>query len=146
VAADRGVDFRSSSREWAAGLGQSTVLEAVLFWRRTGIPWRDLPSEFGPWKSVFNRFDRWSRKGLWSSLLQSVQKEQDDEWHSIDRTINRAHRHSSGGVGGATAQAIGRFGGLTTKVHLLVDAIGLPLRFHVTEGERHDSQPAKPSP
>ena len=35
-------------------------IEAVLWWRRTGVPWRDLPSEFGPWKTVFNRFDRWS--------------------------------------------------------------------------------------
>ena len=34
-------------------------VEAVLWWRRTGVPWRDLPGDFGPWKTVFNRFDRW---------------------------------------------------------------------------------------
>src|SRR3954453_123916 len=33
-------------------------LEAVMWWRRTGVPWRDLPESFGPWKTVFNRFDR----------------------------------------------------------------------------------------
>ena len=38
-------------------------IEAVLWWRRTGVPWRDLPDEFGPWKTVFNRFDRWSKNG-----------------------------------------------------------------------------------
>jgi transposase len=36
-------------------------IEAVLWWRRTGVPWRDLPSDFGPWKTVFNRFDRWAK-------------------------------------------------------------------------------------
>ena len=30
-------------------------IEAVLWWRRTGVPWRDLPDEFGPWKTVFDR-------------------------------------------------------------------------------------------
>ena len=44
---------------------------------------------------------------------------------------------------GAQAQAIGRsHGGLTTKVHLVVDALGLPLDFVITEGHRHDSVPA----
>ena len=44
---------------------------------------------------------------------------------------------------GAPAQAIGRSrGGLTTKVHLVVDALGLPLAFRITEGQRHDVVPA----
>lgn len=42
------------------------------------------------------------------------------------------------------AQGIGRSrGGLSTKVHLIVDALGLPLTFDITEGQRHDSRPAK---
>jgi transposase len=44
-------------------------IEAVLWWRRTGVPWRDLPETFGPWKTVFNRFDRWSKAGKWSRLF-----------------------------------------------------------------------------
>jgi transposase len=40
------------------GSDDRNFIEAVLWWRRTGVPWRDLPSEFGPWKTVFNRFDR----------------------------------------------------------------------------------------
>ena len=44
---------------------------------------------------------------------------------------------------GAAQQAIGRWrGGLTTKVHMVVDALGLPVDFEITEGQRHDSQPA----
>jgi putative transposase len=75
-------------------------VEAVLWWRRTGVPWRDLPEEFGPWKTVFNRFDRWSKKGVWHDLFKTLQTDVDDEWHSLDSTINRAHQHAAGGKGG----------------------------------------------
>ena len=80
-----------------------TFIEAVLWWRRTGVPWRDLPDEFGPWKTVFNRFDRWSKNGKWDRLLSALQTDVDDEWHSVDSTINRAHQHASGGKGGPHA-------------------------------------------
>src|SRR6188474_1662166 len=75
-------------------------VEAVLWWRRTGVPWRDLPDEFGPWKTVFNRFDRWSKKGNWHRLFAALKTDVDDEWHSLDSTINRAHQHAAGGKGG----------------------------------------------
>jgi len=76
-------------------------VEAVLWWRRTGVPWRDLPPEFGPWKTVFNRFDRWAKSGKWARLFEALQTDRDDEWHSLDSTINRAHQHAAGGKGGA---------------------------------------------
>src|SRR5438132_1498619 len=41
-------------------------VDAVLWMLRTGAPWRDLPSGFGKWNSVFTRFNRWSRKGVWN--------------------------------------------------------------------------------
>ena len=77
-------------------------LEAVLWWHRTGVPWRDLPSEFGPWSTVFNRFDRWSKSGKWRRLLDALKTDVDDEWHSMDSTVNRAHQHAAGGKGGPT--------------------------------------------
>ena len=75
-------------------------IEAVLWWRRTGVPWRDLPQEFGPWKTVFNRFDRWAKQGRWARLFRVLRNDVDDEWHSVDATINRAHQHAAGGKGG----------------------------------------------
>ena len=75
-------------------------IEAVLWWRRTGAPWRDLPGEFGPWKTVFNRFDRWAKNGKWDRMFQVLQTDVDDEWHSLDSTINRAHQHAAGAKGG----------------------------------------------
>ena len=76
-------------------------IEAVLWRRRTGVPWRDLPEELGPWQTVFNRFDRWAKSGKWTRLFEALQTDRDDEWHSIDSTINRAHPHAAGGKGGA---------------------------------------------
>ncbi len=82
-------------------------VEAVLWWRRTGVPWRDLPDVFGPWKTVFNRFDRWSKTGKWDRLFAALQTDVDDEWHSIDSTINRAHQHAAGGKGGPRGRPSG---------------------------------------
>lgn len=78
-------------------------VEAVIWWRRTGVPWRDLPSEFGPWKSVFNRFDRWSKTGKWQRLFEALRDDIDAEWFSVDSTINRAHQHAAGGKGGPSS-------------------------------------------
>lgn len=80
-------------------------IEAVIWATRTGAPWRDLPDEFGPWNSVYNRFDNWAKSGRWQFLLERLKTDVDDEWHSIDSTINRAHQHSAGAKGGAKTKA-----------------------------------------
>jgi transposase len=85
------------------GKDDRRFVEAVLWWRRTGVPWRDLPDEFGPWKTVFNRFDRWAKTGRWNRLFEALRVGADHEWHSIDSTMNRAHQHASGGKGGRKA-------------------------------------------
>jgi len=54
---------------------------------------------------VFNRFDRWAKAGKWERLFLALQTDRDDEWHSIDSTINRAHQHASGGKGGQPRRA-----------------------------------------
>jgi transposase len=87
------------------GRDDRKFIEAVLWWRRTGVPWRDLPEEFGPWKTVFNRFDRWSKTGRWKQLFDALRTDPDDEWHSLDSTINRAHQHAAGGKGGRRLRA-----------------------------------------
>jgi putative transposase len=94
------VALGAEKRRGRRGRNDRNFVEAVLWWRRTGAPWRDLPSEFGPWKTVFNRFDRWAKTGVWGRLLAALSQDRDDEWHSIDSTINRAHQHAAGAKGG----------------------------------------------
>lgn len=45
------------------------VVEGILWRVRTGAPWRDLPNEFGSWKTVYNQFNRWSQKGIWKKIF-----------------------------------------------------------------------------
>lgn len=82
------------------GKDDRLFVEAVLWWRRAGVPWRDLPSEFGPWKTVFNRFDRWAKNGRWMRLFAALRTDPDREWFCIDSTTNRAHQHAAGAKGG----------------------------------------------
>lgn len=74
---------------------QSAVVEAVLWLVRTGIPWRDLPEDFGLWNSVFRRFSRWSRKDVWRRIFAALSDDPDFEYLIVDSTIVRAHQHAS---------------------------------------------------
>lgn len=49
------------------------IMEAILWKLRTGAPWRDVPSEFCPWKTAYNRFNRWAAKGLWADFFLSYE-------------------------------------------------------------------------
>lgn len=71
-------------------------VEAVLYRYRAGIPWRDLPERFGPWKNVFNRFNRWSKSGVWELVFKDLADDSDNEYAMIDSTVVRAHQHSAG--------------------------------------------------
>lgn len=115
------------------------ALEGILWRFRTGAPWRDMPSEFGPWQTVFNRFNRWSKSGVWQQLFEIVRGELDNEWNFVDGTYIKAHQHASGGVEVLSTKSIGRSkGGNTTKVHMLTDAHGNPVHFEITAGNIHD--------
>jgi transposase len=76
------------------------VIEGVLYRLRTGVPWRDLPVEFGPWQTVWKRHARFSRDGTWDRLLEQLAVEADAgqslEWTvSVDSTVVRAHQHGT---------------------------------------------------
>lgn len=71
-------------------------VEAVLWIARTGSPWRDLPPEFGPWNSVYQRFARWPRRGVWHRVFAQLAQDADFEEAFIDSTIVRAHQHAAG--------------------------------------------------
>ena len=70
-------------------------LNAVFWIARTGAPWRDLPERFGDWNSVFQRFNRWCKRGVWGRILQAW-KDPDLECLMLDSTVIRAHQHAAG--------------------------------------------------
>jgi transposase len=115
-------------------------VEAVLYRYRAGIPWRDLPERLGDWKNTHRRFSRWAKTGVWERVFQHLAADADSEYAMIDSTIVHAHQHSAGAQKKAGVDlAIGRSrGGLSTKLHTLVNALGNPIGFHLTGGEAHD--------
>ena len=89
-ASDRGVTARDNR----------LFLEAVLWRVRTGLPWRDLPDDFGNWNSVFQRFRRWAVAGVFDRIFQRLSGEPDFEYALIDGTIVSANQKANGANGG----------------------------------------------
>ncbi|NNH15441.1 IS5 family transposase [Acinetobacter sp. ANC 4282] len=119
------------------------IMEAILWKLRTGATWRDIPQEFCPWQTAYNRFNRWASKGLWDKFFFRLRGVLDQEWVFIDGSYIRVHQHASGARNGSE-RAIGQSrGGRTTKIHLATDANGLPIDFKITGGDVHDSQVAE---
>jgi transposase len=78
------------------------IISAILWKLTTGAPWRDLPERFGAWQTVYTRFWRWTRAGVWDRLFAAVQRQADAagqiDWqiHFVDGTVIRAHQHAAG--------------------------------------------------
>jgi len=68
---------------------------------RTVMPCRDLPERYGPYTTAYNRFNRWSRRGVWKRIFDTLASKSRDSLYLIDSTIVKAHRAASGAKGGA---------------------------------------------
>jgi transposase len=118
------------------------VLNGIFWVLRSGAPWRDLPNAFGPYTTCYNRFVRWRRAGVWTKIMTALAKAHDAAVQMIDTSIVRVHQHASC-ITRNRRQSMGRSrGGLTSKIHALVDTNGLPIRVAVTPGETHDNRVA----
>ncbi|WP_390178637.1 IS5 family transposase [Microbacterium sp. MTN4-26] len=135
-----------------------TMVEGIVYRYRTGIAWRDLPEVFGPWQTVWTWHRRMAFDGTWDRVAAKITAAADAagmvDWSlSVDSTIARAHQHATNttrltGAGSNYTDltleppdhGIGRSrGGLSTKIHQLVDGNGLPLVTLITPGQAGDS-------
>ena len=76
------------------------VTEGIIYRYRTGVSWRDLPAEFGPWQTVWKRHHRFSIDGTWDRVLTALQAQADAQgaidWRlSADSTTARVHQHGA---------------------------------------------------
>ncbi len=128
-----------------------TIVNGILWILRTGSPWRDLPEEFGSWKTVWRLFDQWNSDGTLDAIRHRLQAahidagEINNELWCVDGTHVRAARCAAGGGKKGDPEepddhALGRSrGGFSTKIHLMCDGNGYPLHFHLTAGQEHES-------
>lgn len=118
------------------------TIEGILYKMRVGCPWRDLPQDRWDWKKIYSRFNDWSKKEKLINIFKSLVISPDMEWKMIDGSVIKAHQHATG-ARKREITAIGRsVGGLTSKIHMVVDSHGNPIDFEVTEGQVHDIQMA----
>ena len=82
-------------------LDNRPIVNGILWRIRTGAPWRDVPEKYGKWMTVYQRFRRWSRAGVWEAVVTTLaQAMADNSRHSIDSTTVRAHLSAAGAKGG----------------------------------------------
>ena len=123
------------------------IVNGILWLKRTGAPWRDIPSCYGKWSTIASRFYRWCKQGVWQRILDALQQEADAagqidwETHYVDGSVVRAHQHAAGAHASTPdAEALGRSqGGFSTKIHLRADGNGKPMTFVLTAGQRHEA-------
>jgi transposase len=69
------------------------VISGIVFLIRNGLRWRDAPTDYGPHKTIYNRFIRWSRMGVFSKIFAAlVAKGGEPDQVMIDATYLKAHR------------------------------------------------------
>jgi transposase len=116
------------------------VLNGIFWVLRSGAPWRDLPNNFGPYTTCYNRFVRWRRAGVWAKIMNALAGAHDAAVQMIDTSIVRVHQHGAC-ITRNRRQSMGRSrGGLTSKIHAVVDTNGRPVRLALTAGEAHDNR------
>jgi transposase len=116
------------------------VLNGIFWVLRSGAPWRDLPPQFDPYTTCYNRFVRWRRAGVWGRVMYALAAPHDAAVQMIDTSVVRVHQHAAS-IARNKRQSMGRSrGGLTSKIHAVVDSRGLPVRLALTTGETHDNR------
>lgn len=79
-----------------------TVINGILWVLRTGAPWRDIPSRYGPWGTCSTRFRRWTKQGIWQKALEALQAQAEQsgelDWNvtALDGSYIKAHPHAAG--------------------------------------------------
>jgi transposase len=81
-----------------------TVLNGIFWILRSGAPWRDLPERYGPWKTVYDRFRRWSHESFFQRILDSLEAQArkaeriDFDFSAVDGSTVRAHKSAAGAL------------------------------------------------
>jgi len=92
-------------RRGAHRVDDRRVISGIVHMLRSGARWRDCPAAYGPYTTVYNRFNRWSRQGIWFEIFEALTGSMGIIGTvAIDSSTIKAHRSAAGGKGGRTAK------------------------------------------
>lgn len=92
-------------RRGAHRVDDRRIISGIVHMLRSGARWRDCPPAYGPYTTVYNRFNRWSRQGLWLEIFEALNGQSPVYGSAaIDSTHIKVHRSASGGKGGLSSR------------------------------------------
>lgn len=93
-------------RKGAHRVDDRRVISGIVHMLRIGARWRDCPAEYGPYTTIYNRFHRWSRQGVWFAVFEALTG-YSGAWGAvaIDSTSIKVHRSAAGAKGGPSRKA-----------------------------------------
>lgn len=96
--------FRFDDEQWAAivpllpvnqrgpkRIEDRLVISGIVHTLRTGCAWRTCPSSYGPYMTIFNRYNRWRKRGLWQKIVAAMPPDLQIELRSVERTPEAPH-------------------------------------------------------
>lgn len=97
--------FMPTNQPGAHRKDDRTILSGILHVIKSGCRWKDCPSEYGPHTTVYNRFNRWSRRRFWTAMLEALARAGwSGEAAALDSTYVKAQRAAHGGKGGPVSR------------------------------------------
>ena len=94
-------------RRGAHRVDDHRVISGIVHMLRSGARWRDCPPEYGPYTTIYNRFNRWSRQGLWYEIFEALTGTTGMIGTvALDSTYIKAHRSAAGGKGGPSTKRL----------------------------------------
>ncbi|MEL6585907.1 MAG: IS5 family transposase [Pseudomonadota bacterium] len=141
---------------WCPRTDDRRVLNGIVVVLRTGRPWRDLHGWYGPSTTVYNRFSRGAKAGVWINVLNALAERSPEPMAVIDSSIIRAHRLTAGGKKAAKimpstarqaiAQQSAERGAPSWRIERpdqrVVDESGRPIRLSLRAGQASDKAAA----
>ena len=92
-------------RRGAHRVDDRRVISGIVHMLRIGARWRDCPKEYGPYTTIYNRFNRWSRQGVWFEIFEALTGSTGIiATVAVDSTHIKAHRSAAGGKGGPSSK------------------------------------------
>ena len=90
-----------------SGRDNRLFVNGVLWVLRSGAHWHDLPERYGKWKTLHQRFSRWSKAGVWDRVFADLIDDPDNDYVMLDSTLVRAHQQAATGKGGTKTRLWG---------------------------------------